>query len=49
MVLEYDDKGAFQGRLDGEFAELINGYWAMSNIQISPKYGETSFEEKYIV
>tara|TARA_A100001234_G_scaffold165951_1_gene147144 strand:- start:243 stop:1349 length:1107 start_codon:yes stop_codon:yes gene_type:complete len=48
MVLEYDDKGAFQGRLDGEFAELINGYWAMSNIQISPKYGETSFEENIL-
>ena len=30
-------------------AELINGYWAMSNIQISPKYGETSLKEKYII
>ena len=38
----------FKGRLDGEFAELINGYWAMSNIQISPKYGETSFEENIL-
>ncbi len=45
MVLEYDDKGMFQGRLDGSFAELEGGYWIMFETQISPKYGVSTFEE----
>ncbi len=43
MLLEYDDKGAFNGRIDGEKAVLKDGYWKMFEIQITPKYGETSF------
>ncbi len=45
MVLEYDDQGAFQGRLDGQNAELIDGFWLMSNTQISPKYGKSIYEK----
>ncbi len=50
MLLEYDEKGAYQGRLDGKKAYLENGYWSMNNVQISPKYNEASFSvnHKYI-
>ena len=44
MLLEYDDKGAFNGRIDGKKAELNEGYWKMFEIQITPKYGETSYK-----
>tara|TARA_Y100000591_G_scaffold329176_1_gene357232 strand:+ start:1127 stop:2233 length:1107 start_codon:yes stop_codon:yes gene_type:complete len=47
MLLEYDEKGAFQGRLDGKKAYLENGFWAMSDVQISPKYSQASFSDKY--
>ena len=43
MLLEYDDKGAFNGRIDGEKAELKDGYWKMFEIQVTPKYGETRY------
>ena len=43
MLLEYDEKGIFQGRLDGKKAFLENGFWAMEDVQISPKYNEASF------
>ena len=46
MLLEYDDKGAFQGRLDGKKAYLGNGFWLMDNVQISPKYNQASFSDK---
>ena len=46
MLLEYDEKGAFQGRLDGKRAYLENGFWAMDNVQISPKYSQASFKVK---
>ena len=29
MILEYDEKGSFQGRLDGKTAVLNNEYWIM--------------------
>ncbi len=45
MILEYDEKGSFQGRLDGETAVLMNEYWAMDNIQITPRFGAASFEK----
>ena len=32
MLLEYDEKGAFQGRLDGKKANLENGFWIMSDV-----------------
>ena len=43
MLLEYDEKGVFQGRLDGKKADLQNGFWSMNDVQISPKYSEASF------
>ena len=45
MILEYDEKGSFQGRLDGKTAILKNEYWVMSDIQITPKFGAAYFEE----
>ena len=47
MILEYDQNGSFQGRLDGSSALLKNGFWIMSNAQITPKFGPASFEEYY--
>ena len=44
MLLEYDDKGAFNGRIDGKKAELQEGYWKMFEIQITPRYGETTYQ-----
>ena len=48
MVLEYDEKGKFEGRLDGSQAELKDGYWEMLETQISPKYGESSYHNHTI-
>jgi lipopolysaccharide export system permease protein len=44
MLLEYDDKGTFNGRIDGKKAELSEGYWRMFEIQVTPKYGETTYQ-----
>ncbi len=46
MLLEYDAKGIFQGRLDGKKAFLKNGFWVMNDVQISPKYDQASFNNK---
>ncbi len=48
MLLEYNDKGAFNGRIDGEKAVLKDGYWEMFEIQITPEYGETTFLNELI-
>ncbi|MBD1141941.1 LptF/LptG family permease [Pelagibacterales bacterium SAG-MED32] len=47
MLLEYDNKGVFNGRIDGNKAKLEDGYWEMYDIQITPKYGETNYKEKF--
>ena len=47
MLLEYDEKGAFQGRIDGKRAFLENGFWVMDDVQISPKYSQASFNVKH--
>ena len=47
MILEYDKNGSFQGRLDGNTAILYEGYWEMSNVQISPRFNDPYFEEKF--
>ena len=47
MILEYGQNGSFQGRLDGQIAELIDGFWVMKNTQITPKFASASFE-KYL-
>ena len=45
MILEYDQNGSYQGRLDGTSAELKDGFWYMKNTQISPKFGDSTFSE----
>ena len=46
MILEYDQNGSFHGRLDGSSARLEQGYWIMTDTQISPKYGSAIFEKR---
>ena len=43
MILEYDKNGKFQGRLDGDTAILEDGYWKMTDTQVSPKYDDPIF------
>ena len=43
MLLEYDKNGVFNGRIDGKTAQLKDGFWKMSQIQITPRYGESQF------
>lgn len=45
MILEYDQNGVFQGRLDGASAILTNGIWQMKQTQITPKFGDTVFRD----
>ncbi len=45
MILEYDEKGSFQGRLDGKSAMLKNEYWMMNDIQITPKFEAAYFKK----
>ena len=45
MILEYDDNGSFQGRLDGSSAKLISEYWEMKDVQISPKFSDSYFKK----
>ena len=47
MLLEYDAKGAFNGRMDGKKAVLNNGYWEMFEVQITPKYGDSNYQNIY--
>tara|TARA_B100000686_G_scaffold336022_1_gene405370 strand:- start:261 stop:1358 length:1098 start_codon:yes stop_codon:yes gene_type:complete len=47
MILEYDKNGSFQGRLDGDTAKLNQGYWKMENVQVSPKFADSYFKEKF--
>ncbi len=45
MILEYDQNGSFQGRLDGKSAILKDGYWEMKNTQITPRFDTATFEK----
>lgn len=47
MILEYDENGSFQGRLDGNSAILLDGHWKMSNVQVSPKFSDPFFEKNF--
>ena len=47
MILEYDSNGSFQGRLDGNSADLKEGYWEMKNTQFTPKFGSASLKETF--
>ncbi len=48
MILEYDNNGVFQGRLDGKKATLNYKYWDMSEVQVSPRYNQASYSENLI-
>tara|TARA_B100001093_G_C26716036_1_gene965686 strand:- start:159 stop:1256 length:1098 start_codon:yes stop_codon:yes gene_type:complete len=45
MILEYNQKGSFTGRLNGEKAELKDGYWNLSNTTEYPRFAESKFYE----
>ena len=45
MILEYDQNGSFQGRLDGKSAILKDGYWEMEKTQITPRFDTATFEK----
>ena len=47
MILEYDDNGVFQGRLDGDTAKLHKGYWEMTEVQISPRFRNPYFVKEF--
>ena len=47
MILEYDDNGSFQGRLDGSSAKLISEYWEMKDVQISPRFSDSYFKKDF--
>ena len=47
MILEYDDNGSFQGRLDGSSAKLISEYWEMKDGQISPRFSDSYFKKDF--
>tara|TARA_B100000886_G_scaffold86704_1_gene56911 strand:- start:7852 stop:8955 length:1104 start_codon:yes stop_codon:yes gene_type:complete len=46
MLLEYDQNGVFQGRLDGKKAVLLDNFWEMSEVQISPRYSSARYEKQ---
>ena len=48
MVLEYDQSGSFQGRLDGSIAKLNDGFWVMKDTQVSPKFSSAYFQENLV-
>ena len=48
MILEYNKKGSFTGRLDGEIAELEDGYWKLRNVTEYPKYSDSKFYDTLI-
>ena len=48
MILEYDDNGSFQGRLDGSSAKLNPEYWEMKDVQISPKFNDSYFKKDFM-
>ena len=48
MILEYNQKGSFTGRLNGEKAKLENGQWLLYNVAVYPRYSEPRFHNKLI-
>lgn len=48
MILEYNQKGSFTGRLNGKKAKLENGYWILYNVTEYPRYSESTFHEQLI-
>ncbi len=48
MILEYNQKGSFTGRFNGERAELKDGYWVLFNTNEYPRYAESKFHDQFI-
>ncbi len=46
MILEYNQKGSYTGRLNGSKAELNDGYWKLYNVTEYPRYSNSVYHEK---
>ena len=48
MILEYNQKGSFTGRLNGKKAKLENGYWILYDVNEYPRYSDSKFHSELI-
>ena len=48
MILEYNQKGSFTGRLNGKKAKLENGYWILYDVTDYPRYYDSKFHKELI-
>ncbi len=48
MILEYNQKGSFTGRLNGEKAKLETGYWILYNVTEYPRYADSKFHKELL-
>ena len=48
MILEYNQKGSFTGRLNGKKAKLENGYWILYEVIEYPRYSDSKFHKELI-
>ncbi len=48
MILEYNQKGSFTGRLNGKKAKLENGYWVLYDVTEYPRYYKSKFHNELI-
>jgi len=48
MILEYNQKGSFTGRLNGGKAKLEKGYWTLYNVTEFPRYSESKFHDELV-
>ncbi len=46
MILEYNQKGSFTGRLNGSKAQLYNGYWKLYEVTEYPRYSNSKYHEE---
>jgi len=48
MILEYNQKGSYTGRLNGKKAKLEKGYWVLYDVTEYPRYSESKFSSELI-
>ena len=48
MILEYNQKGSFTGRLNGKKAKLENGYWILYDVTEYPRYSDSKFYSELV-
>lgn len=48
MILEYNEKGSFTGRLNGKKAKLKNNHWVLYDVTEYPRYSESKFHDELI-